>query len=104
MAMRPHRPTHRRQKMAALIASGAAPDLIHLTCPFDVRTKKFRSEIPVDAVRRLRAFFFRTTSIANGWRVAIVDSADALSFSAQNALLKILARRACPQRCARDAP
>ena len=78
------------QKMAALIANGAAPDLIHLTCPFDARTKKFRTEIPVDAVRRLRAFFFRTTSIENGWRLAIIDSADALNFAAQNALLKIL--------------
>lgn len=48
-----------------------------------------RDEILVDDVRRIEPMF-RRTSAEGGWRVALVDEADRMNESAQNAILKIL--------------
>ncbi len=50
---------------------------------------KLRSEITVDQIRELCARFAQT-SARGGWRVAIIDPADALNHNAANALLKTL--------------
>jgi DNA polymerase-3 subunit delta' len=50
---------------------------------------KRRTEITVEQVRSLKEFF-STTSSEGGYRVALIDSADEMSASAQNALLKLL--------------
>jgi DNA polymerase III subunit delta' len=50
---------------------------------------KLRSEITVDQIRGLCARFAQT-SARGGWRIAIIDPADALNHSAANALLKTL--------------
>jgi len=50
---------------------------------------KLRTEIVVDDVRRVPAFFGHTSG-EGGWRVVVVDSADEMNRNAANALLKVL--------------
>ena len=75
--------------MESRVAGGGHPNILHLTRAFDDKTKKFKSELTVDVVRRTVGFFGTTTGEA-GWRVCIVDSADELNRNAANALLKVL--------------
>ena len=74
---------------ARQIAQLAHPGLLVLRRPYDLRSKRLMSIIPVDEVRRLRSFLGLTVG-ADGWRVVIVDSADELNPNAANALLKSL--------------
>ncbi|MEP3525456.1 MAG: DNA polymerase III subunit delta' [Hyphomicrobiales bacterium] len=71
------------------IARGAHPNILHLRIPFDEKTKKFRTLVTVDEVRRSVAFFGMSSG-GKGWRIAIVDSANDMNANAANALLKIL--------------
>lgn len=64
-------------------------DFFLLRRPYDHKTKKLRSEIPVDETRRLRDFFTQKPS-EGGWRVCLIDSADALNRNAENGVLKTL--------------
>lgn len=65
------------------------PRIALLRRNWNTDTKKFRNDITVDDVRKLKSFF--TLSAADGgWRVAIVDAADDLNKAAANALLKLL--------------
>jgi DNA polymerase-3 subunit delta' len=74
---------------ARQIAAQAHPGLLVLRRPWDPRTKRFATGIPVDEVRRLRSFLGLTAE-GGGWRVVVVDSADDLNLNAANALLKSL--------------
>jgi DNA polymerase-3 subunit delta' len=74
---------------ARQIAALAHPGLLVLRRPWDQRSKRFATGIPVDEVRRLRSFLGLTAE-GGGWRVVIVDSADELNVNAANALLKSL--------------
>lgn len=71
------------------VAIGAHPGLLHLRRPYDEKTKRFRTEITVDEVRRLVPYF-GSTSAHGGYRTVIVDPADDLNTNAANALLKAL--------------
>lgn len=71
------------------IASQAHPDLLVLHRLYNEDTKKLRTEIRVDDVRRTVSFF-GSTSAYGGYRVCIVDSAEELNRNGANALLKIL--------------
>ena len=71
------------------IATGAHVDLLHLKRPWDEKAKRFKTEIPVDEIRRTVGFFGSTAG-EGGWRISIVDPADDLNANAANALLKIL--------------
>jgi len=73
----PEAPAFRR------VAAGAEPGLAVLT-PADGR-----AHIGVDEVRALTGFF-GLSAPGGGWRVVIIDSADALTVPAANALLKLL--------------
>ena len=75
--------------VARQVSALAHPDLIVVRRPWDQDKKRFKTELPVEEVRRLHGFFARHAS-QGGARVAIIDSADDMSRSAQNALLKIL--------------
>ena len=57
--------------------------------PYDMKTKKLRSEIPVDEARKLKDFLTRKPSEA-GWRIVIVDSMDEMNRNAENSILKSL--------------
>jgi DNA polymerase-3 subunit delta' len=74
---------------ARQIAQQAHTALLVLRRPYEPRSKRLLSIIPVDEVRRLRSFLGLTVG-ADGWRVVIVDSADDLNPNAANALLKSL--------------
>jgi DNA polymerase-3 subunit delta' len=58
--------------------------------PYDHKTKKIKTEIPVDEVRALTSFFQKTAATDSGWRVCLIDSADELNRNSENAILKLL--------------
>lgn len=65
------------------------PGLLVLRRPWDPKNKKFKTDIPVDDVRRLRSFLTLTAD-TDQWRVVIVDTADDMNANAANAVLKSL--------------
>jgi DNA polymerase-3 subunit delta' len=65
------------------------PALLVLRRPYDARARRHAASIPVDEVRRLKAFLGLTAG-EDAWRVVIVDAADELNINAANALLKSL--------------
>lgn len=71
------------------VASGATPSILHLRRPWDDKQKRFKTELPVDEVRRTVSFF-GTTASSSAWRICIVDAADDMNISSANALLKVL--------------
>jgi len=71
------------------VAQGAHPQLLHLTRPWDEKTKRFKTQLSVEEIRRTQSFYGMTAG-AGGWRITIVDSVDDMNASAANALLKIL--------------
>lgn len=83
LSIAPDHPVARR------IAAGAHGDLLHLRRPWDEKAKRFKTELPVEEIRRTVGFFGSTAG-EGGWRIAIVDSADEMNANSANALLKIL--------------
>jgi DNA polymerase III subunit delta' len=71
------------------VAAAGHADLLTVERGFDPRRRRLRSEIVVDDVREIGAFL-HLTAAEGGWRVVIVDGADAMNRNAENALLKIL--------------
>ena len=71
------------------IAAGGHPALRIVERKRNLDTGKTARDITVGDIREL-SDFFRMTTVAGGWRVAIVDPADAMNQNAANALLKIL--------------
>ncbi len=71
------------------IASGGHADLRTIERPYDEKRQRLRSEIPVDDVRVV-APFLAATAAEGGWRIVIIDGADAMNRNSANALLKIL--------------
>ncbi|MEM7301967.1 MAG: DNA polymerase III subunit delta' [Pseudomonadota bacterium] len=71
------------------IVSGGHPNLLHLAPPWDEKTKKFKTRLTVDEVRKVNQFYGLTAG-AGGWRITIVDTADDMNANAANALLKTL--------------
>ncbi len=65
------------------------PNLLALRRPVDEKTKKAKTIIPVDEVRKTTSFFGKSAG-AGGWRICLVDSADEMNTSSANALLKVL--------------
>ena len=65
------------------------PGLLVIRRAWDTKTKRFPATIPVDEVRRLKAFLGRTAG-DDAWRVVVVDRAEELNVNAANALLKSL--------------
>jgi DNA polymerase-3 subunit delta' len=75
--------------VAHRVAAGAHGNLLHLRREWLERDKRYRTEIAVDTIRRITPFL-GTTAGEGGWRVVIVDTADAMNRSAANAILKTL--------------
>jgi DNA polymerase-3 subunit delta' len=71
------------------IASGAHPSVLHLTRPFNEKTKTFKTMLTIDEVRRVGRLL-SLTAHDGGYRVVVVDPADDLNVNAANALLKNL--------------
>ncbi len=84
MALDPSHPIFRR------VASGGHPDLFVLERGLiHPDTKKPTNEIVVPHVRRVNEQL-RLTPVEGGWRIAIVDEAEAMNPNAANAFLKLL--------------
>ena len=75
--------------VATRMAAGSEPGLFSLKRPYDEDKKKFKQQITVDEVRKLKGFF-SLSATEGGRRVVIVDAADDMNVSAANALLKVL--------------
>lgn len=71
------------------IASGAHRSVLHLTRPYDEKSKKFKTAITVDEIRRVSRFL-SMRSHDDSYRIVIVDPADDMNRNAANALLKNL--------------
>jgi len=71
------------------VASGGHADLLTVERAYDSRRRRLRTEIVVDDSREI-ATFLRLTPAEGGWRVVVIDGADAMNRSAANAVLKIL--------------
>jgi DNA polymerase-3 subunit delta' len=82
-------PTDITASVHGQVAQGAHAQLLHLTRPWDEKTKRFKSQLSVEEVRRTQSFYGMTAG-AGGWRITIVDATDEMNASAANALLKVL--------------
>jgi len=71
-------------------SSGRHGNLFVLRRPYNEKTKKLRSEIPVDAVRDMSSFFKNTPAEDSQPRIALIDTMDEMNRSAENAILKTL--------------
>ncbi|MDA9313289.1 DNA polymerase III subunit delta' [Amylibacter sp.] len=65
------------------------PNLYLVRRLWDEKLKKFKQNITIDEIRKLKNFF-NMSAADGGWRVAIIDAADEMNNAAANALLKIL--------------
>lgn len=76
-----------QDKVSHLISSGSHPDFLHI---FRGKTKdKQDASLKVEAIRKIEPFL-RLSASDGGWRVVLVEDADTMNRSAQNAILKIL--------------
>ncbi|ANK81475.1 MAG: hypothetical protein TEF_12195 [Rhizobiales bacterium NRL2] len=71
------------------VASGGHPNLVRLRRTWDFEKKRWFTGIRIDEVRQLTRFLGQSAARA-GRRVVIVDAADDMTRSAENALLKPL--------------
>ena len=71
------------------VASSGHADLLTVEREFDEKKGCFKNNVSVESVRRIHPFV-RMTAAEGGWRVVIVDGAEYLNASSQNALLKVL--------------
>jgi DNA polymerase-3 subunit delta' len=74
---------------ARQIAALSSSDVALLRRQWNDKVKKLYTEIRVDEVRAAMRIFQHAAG-GNGWRIAIIDSADELNRNAANALLKII--------------
>ncbi|MDR3449103.1 MAG: DNA polymerase III subunit delta' [Alphaproteobacteria bacterium] len=79
-------PQHR---VARLVEAETHPDMLIVRRPTDEKTGEMKNIIPVDDARKV-ALFLHKTATQDGWRVVIIDEAQALNRQAQNAILKIV--------------
>lgn len=75
--------------VARRVAAGTHADLLTVGRGWDEKKQRHRSEIVVEDTRQV-AEFLRRTAAEGGWRVVILDQAEAMNRNAANALLKIL--------------
>ena len=83
LALDPADPVFRR------VAAGSHADLLTVERGFNEKTKRMRTQIAVDDVRRITNFMSLTPA-EGGWRVVVVDGAEELNQASANALLKVL--------------
>lgn len=71
------------------VASGGHLDVLYIEREVNLSTGKRDAGLKVDNLRRINTAL-RKTAAEGGWRIVIVDDADTMNRSAQNAILKIL--------------
>lgn len=83
LALDPANPVFRR------VASSSHADLLTVERVLNEKTKRMRTQIAVEDVRKINGFMSLTPA-EGGWRVVVVDGAEELNQASANALLKIL--------------
>jgi len=76
--------------VAGRIAAQGHGNLHVVRRPYDHKTKKIKAEIPVAAIRTMTDFFHETASEEGRPRIGLIDKADELNRSSENAVLKLL--------------
>jgi DNA polymerase-3 subunit delta' len=76
-------------KAVRLYVQGAHPDCKLVERVYDDSKNRYKDAVDVAEIRKI-APFLRMSASDGGWRIVIVDDADTMNRSAQNALLKIL--------------
>ena len=71
------------------VASSGHSDVFVARRIYDLKSKRLRSEISAETIRKTSQFYTRTAG-EGGWRLCIVDAADDMNKTAANALLKVL--------------
>ena len=77
------------QMTVKLVEAETHPDLLIIRRGADEKTGVLKNIIPVEDIMQVAPFFHKTAS-HNGWRVVIIDEAQALNRFGQNAILKIV--------------
>jgi len=75
--------------LARRVAALGEPRLFLLRRAWDEEKERLKTQITIDEMRRMKAFF-SLTAADGGRRVAIVDAADEMNAATANALLKLL--------------
>jgi DNA polymerase-3 subunit delta' len=83
LALDPASPVFRR------VAAGSHADMKTIERELNEKTKRMKTQIAVEDVRKINGFMSLTPA-EGGWRVVVVDGAEEMSIGAANALLKIL--------------
>jgi DNA polymerase III subunit delta' len=83
LALDPANPVFRRA------AAGSHADLLTIERVFNEKTRRMKTQIAVEDVRKINGFMSLTPA-EGGWRVVVVDGAEELNQASANALLKIL--------------
>jgi DNA polymerase-3 subunit delta' len=83
LALDPTNPVFRR------VAANSHADLLTIERVFNEKTKRMKTQIAVEDVRKINGFMSLTPA-EGGWRVVVVDGAEELNQASANALLKIL--------------
>lgn len=71
------------------VAVNSHADLLTVERVFNEKTKRMKTQIAVEDVRKINGFMSLTPA-EGGWRVAVIDGAEELNQASANALLKIL--------------
>ncbi len=74
---------------AQRVISGGHPDFLSIERLYDSTKNTTKASVEVAEIRKVTPFL-RMTAGEGGWRIVIIDDADTMNRSAQNALLKIL--------------
>jgi DNA polymerase-3 subunit delta' len=83
LALDPANPVFRR------VAANSHADLLTIERMFNEKTKRMKTQIAVEDVRKINGFMSLTPA-EGGWRVVVVDGAEELNQASANALLKVL--------------
>jgi DNA polymerase-3 subunit delta' len=83
LALDPASPVFRR------VAAGTHADMKIIERMLNEKTKRMKTQIAVEDVRKINGFMSLTPA-EGGWRVVVIDGAEELNLASANALLKIL--------------
>jgi DNA polymerase-3 subunit delta' len=83
LALDPADPVFRR------VAAGSHADMLTIERVLNEKTKRMKTQIAVEDVRKINGFMSLTPA-EGGWRVVVIDGAEELNQASANALLKIL--------------
>jgi DNA polymerase-3 subunit delta' len=71
------------------VAAGSHADMLTIERVMNEKTKRMKTQIAVEDVRKINGFMSLTPA-EGGWRVVVVDGAEEMNAASANALLKIL--------------